>query len=123
MNPAALERARAGMYSTDRIRDWADRHREAGGACPLMEYFVPVHGQAAIQPSLRRNMHFTEHNLVGDQVFGEMNVILCRNVLIYFERPLQNRAVALPRQESRRRWLSLSGREGEPAADRARTSL
>ena len=95
MNPAALERARAGAYPADRIRDGAERHRHAGGTRPFVEYFTEGRGWAAIEPSLRRDIHFSEHNLAADQVFGEMHVIFCRNVLIYFERPLQNRAVAL----------------------------
>lgn len=95
MNPAALERARAGAYPADRIGDGDERHRHAGGTRRLGEYFTEAHGRAAIEPTLRRNIHFTEHNLAADQVFGEMHVIFCRNVLIYFERPLQNRAVAL----------------------------
>jgi chemotaxis protein methyltransferase CheR len=95
MNPTALERARAGIYPAVRLGEWAEYHRQAGGVCPLVEYFKEIHRHAAIQASLRQRIHFTEHNLVADQVFGEMNVILCRNVLIYFERSLQNRAVAL----------------------------
>jgi chemotaxis protein methyltransferase CheR len=121
MNPAALETARAAVYSADRIRECTERYREAGGAAQLMSYFSIENRQAVIEASLRRRIHFTEHNLVADQVFGEMNVIFCRNVLIYFERPPQDRAVALfGRSLTEGGFLCLGAKESLRLSEHAR---
>ena len=95
INPAALARAREGIYSVDRLELYADNYRRAGGAGPFTSYFTVAHGYAAISPSLRQNVHFAEHNLVSDEVFGQMHLVFCRNVLIYFERALQERVLDL----------------------------
>ncbi len=95
VNPAALARAREGIYSVDRLELYADNYRKAGGAGPFTSYFTIAHGYAAISPSLRQNVHFAEHNLASDEVFGQMHLVLCRNVLIYFERALQDRVLDL----------------------------
>ena len=95
INPAALARAREGIYPVDRLELYADNYRRAGGTGPFTSYFTVAHGYAAISPSLRQNVHFAEHNLASDEVFGQMHLVFCRNVLIYFERPLQDRVLDL----------------------------
>lgn len=95
VNPAAVEQAREGIYAVDDIRRYADNYREARGVESFTSLFTVAHGHGAIDPSLKRNIHFAEHNLGGDSVFGQMHVILCRNVLIYFDRSLQDDALEL----------------------------
>jgi chemotaxis protein methyltransferase CheR len=112
VNPAALERARQGIYPADRIRLYADNYRRAGGAGSFLSYFTVAHGYGAIQPQLTRHVHFAEHNLACDEVFGEMNLILCRNVLIYFQEDLQERVLSvLDRSLVRGGFLCLGSRE------------
>jgi chemotaxis protein methyltransferase CheR len=95
VSPRALGRARDGIYPVDRVKQYADNYRQAGGAGSFTSYFTVAHGYAGVQPFLTRNLHFAEHNLAGDEAFGEMNVIFCRNVLIYFSRELQEDALHL----------------------------
>jgi chemotaxis protein methyltransferase CheR len=96
--PAALARARAGIYPVEQLKSYARNYQLAHGRDSLTHYFTVAHGHAAIRPSLRRHIHFAEHNLVSDEVFGEMNVIFCRNVLIYFDRAQQDESVGLMRR-------------------------
>jgi chemotaxis protein methyltransferase CheR len=93
VNPAALERARQGIYPADRIRLYADSYRRAGCAGSFLSYFTVAHGYGSIDPELTHHVHYAEHNLACDEVFGEMNLVLCRNVLIYFQGDLQERAL------------------------------
>ncbi len=98
LSPAALQRARAGIYPVEQLKHYAQNYQRAHGRDSLTRYFTVAHGHAAIARSLARNIHFAEHNLVSDEVFGEMNVIFCRNVLIYFDRQLQEESVGLMRR-------------------------
>jgi chemotaxis protein methyltransferase CheR len=112
INPAALARAREGIYPIDRLELYADNYRRAGGTADFTSYFTVAHGYAAISPSLRQNVHFAEHNLASDEVFGQMHLVFCRNVLIYFERGLQDRVVdLLGRSLVNRGFLCLGARE------------
>ena len=95
ISPVAVARAREGIYPVDRLELYADNYRRAGGTGPFTSYFTVAHGYAAIAPWLRQNVHFAEHNLASDEVFGQMHLVFCRNVLIYFERGLQDRVLDL----------------------------
>ncbi len=95
LNPAALTRAREGIYPADSLRSYAESFLRAGGRSSFAGYFTVAHGYAAIDPTLRRRLCFAQHNLVADRVFGQMQVVCCRNVLIYFAPPLQESAVGL----------------------------
>src|SRR5262249_9074085 len=90
----ALERAKQGIYSAERIDDWAKCYSESGGRGCLSEYYTAAYDGIAIRESLRRNVSFFHHNLVSDYAFGEMHVIFCRNVLIYFGDSLRERVLA-----------------------------
>ncbi len=90
LSAAAIEQAKHGVFPAARLRDAAARHREAGGVGALEACFTVAYDEAAIRPALQRNILFFQHDLVVDEAFGEMHLILCRNVLIYFDRALQH---------------------------------
>lgn len=94
-NDEALARARAGIYPLDRIRLFTRNYQEAGGIQPFSNYCHARYDAMAVCQPLKRNITFANHNLVTDGVFGEMHLILCRNVLIYFDRALQGRVLSL----------------------------
>jgi chemotaxis protein methyltransferase CheR len=94
LSPQALERAREGVYPGDLARRFATSHRAAGGTASFDSYVSSAYDRIAVRESLRRNIVFFQHNLVSDQPPGEMQVIFCRNVLIYFGADLRRRVVA-----------------------------
>ncbi len=95
INPEALEQATAGIYDAERVRLFSENYREAGGKTSLSDYYHSSYNRCILDKSLRRNVVFSDHSLVTDQVFGEMHFVSCRNVMIYFDRALQDRAVGL----------------------------
>jgi chemotaxis protein methyltransferase CheR len=90
-NEAALTVAKEGIYPLKRIREYSDNYVKGGGKGSFSEYYHAQYDNVIMSKFLRNNMTFARHNLVTDQVFGEMHLILCRNVLIYFNRTLQDR--------------------------------
>ncbi len=95
INPAALRAAQAGVYPLDRLRLFTENHQLSGGRSSLSEYYTANYDRAVFDKSLRERTVFSDHSLVTDAAFGEMHLISCRNVLIYFDRDLQDRAVGL----------------------------
>jgi chemotaxis protein methyltransferase CheR len=95
VNPPALRRARAGVYDLDRVPLFTENHRASGGRSSLSDYYTAAYGAAKFDTSLSARCVFAEHNLASDQVFAEAHLISCRNVLIYFDRSLQDRAIGL----------------------------
>lgn len=95
INPVALKKAEAGVYAMERIAQFTENHRRAGGTSSLSEYYTAAYGAAKFDKSLRRRAVFSDHSLVSDAVFAEVQLVSCRNVLIYFDRPLQDRAIGL----------------------------
>lgn len=95
INPEALSQAQAGVYDLERVRLFTENHRRAGGKTSLSDYYQTGYNRCVLDKSLRRNVVFSDHSLVTDQVFGEMHFVSCRNVMIYFDRTLQDRAVGL----------------------------
>ncbi len=91
----ALERAKAGTYSLSRMREYTQNYLQAGGARSFSEYYTASQDVALFDPQLRRNVLFAQHNLATDTSFSEFNVILCRNVMIYFDRQLKERVLGL----------------------------
>ncbi|TCM14399.1 chemotaxis protein methyltransferase CheR [Novosphingobium sp. PhB165] len=91
----ALDMASRGIYSLDRIRTFTENHRASGGRSSLSDYYSTAYGNAVFDKSLRDRVVFSDHSLVTDAVFSEMHLISCRNVLIYFDRELQDRAIGL----------------------------
>jgi chemotaxis protein methyltransferase CheR len=112
MNAAVLRRATAGKVPLATLREGASSYLLAGGRASLSRYYQVSGEQACFDAALRRNVVFAEHNLVTDRSFNEFNVIICRNVLIYFNRPLQERVHALLYGSlGRRGFLGLGSRE------------
>lgn len=95
ISPAALEKAEAGIYDLERIPQFTENHRRSGGLASLSDYYTAAYGAAVFDKSLRRRAVFAEHNLASDQVFSEVHLVSSRNVLIYFDRALQDRALGL----------------------------
>jgi chemotaxis protein methyltransferase CheR len=94
-NDDALDRARRGIYLAERIRDYTRNYQEAGGRRSFSEYYHAKYDSAVMAPALKKHITFANHNLTIDNVFGEMHLVFCRNVLIYFNRELQDRALRL----------------------------
>jgi chemotaxis protein methyltransferase CheR len=112
INPSALARAEAGVYELSRFRAFTENHRRAGGKSSLSDYYTAAYGAGAFDKSLRRRVVFSDHSLATDAVFSEMHVISCRNVLIYFDQPLQARAIGLFRDSlAPRGFLGLGSKE------------
>ncbi|MDT0576929.1 CheR family methyltransferase [Croceicoccus sp. F390] len=95
INPAALRAAQAGIYPLDRIQLFTENHRLSGGHSSLSDHYTADYDRAVFSKSLRERTVFSDHSLVTDAAFGEMHLISCRNVLIYFDRELQDRVVGL----------------------------
>lgn len=91
INDVVLSRARSGIYPLDRMQEYTQNYHKAGGKRSFSEYYTAKYDNALFAPSLRRNVVFSQHNLVTDRSFAEFNVILCRNVMIYFDQKLQER--------------------------------
>lgn len=90
-----LALARRGVYPLMHMKQYSENYLAAGGAKSLSDYYSADEENAVLAPVLRRNMVFAAHNLVTDASFNEFHVLLCRNVMIYFRRPLQDRALGL----------------------------
>jgi chemotaxis protein methyltransferase CheR len=93
INPVSLVQAERGIFSTERIRHYTENYQRANGATAFSNYYHVAYGNAVFDRALRRHICFAEHNLATDSVFSEVDFISCRNVLIYFNRDLQSRAM------------------------------
>ena len=89
MNERVLDRARAGEYPITKMREYTRNYIAAGGTKALSAYYRADGATARFHPDLAGNVIFAQHNLVSDRSFNEFNAILCRNVMIYFDRALQ----------------------------------
>lgn len=112
INPDALAKAEAGVFDLDRMQLFSSNYQKAGGKSSLSDYYTAAYGAATFDKSLRERVVFSDHSLVTDEVFGEMQFISCRNVLIYFDRDLQNRVIGLFNESlSRKGFLGLGSKE------------
>jgi chemotaxis protein methyltransferase CheR len=112
INPSALRDAEAGIFALDRIQKFTENHQKSGGRSSLSDYYTANYGRAVFDKSLRSQVVFSDHSLVTDAVFAEMHLISCRNVMIYFDRPLQDRALGLFHESlSRKGFLGLGSKE------------
>jgi chemotaxis protein methyltransferase CheR len=91
MNEGSLQKAATGAFPLAAMREHTARYLAAGGRRSLSEYYAVRNRDVVFHRRLRRHMVFAQHNLVTDRSFNEFNAILCRNVIIYFRRPLQER--------------------------------
>jgi chemotaxis protein methyltransferase CheR len=94
-NDASLEEAKKGIYGLDNVRQYTSNYQQARGTASFSDYYHAQYDAIAIDQSLKKNITFANHNLVTDGVFSETQLILCRNVLIYFNKELQNRVLNL----------------------------
>jgi len=112
INPDALSAAEAGIYPLELIRKFTENHQLSGARSSLSDYYTADYGRAVFDKSLRDRVVFSDHSLVTDAVFGEMHLISCRNVLIYFDRELQDRAIGLFHESlARKGFLGLGSKE------------
>jgi chemotaxis protein methyltransferase CheR len=95
INPHILSRAEAGIYDIDRIAGFTMNHRNSGAESSLSDYYTAAYGKAVFDKSLKSHIVFSDHSLATDSVFAEVHLVSCRNVLIYFNRELQDRALGL----------------------------
>lgn len=95
INDIVLQQARRGIFPLDRMQEYTENYIRAGGTRSFSEYYTAKYDGALFDQRLVRNVVFAQHNLVTDRSFSEFHVICCRNVLIYFDKELQNRVHSL----------------------------
>jgi len=112
INSDSLKKAKMAIYELDRMKVFSNNYLLAGGKASLSDYYTTAYGAAKLDSSLRKQIVFSEHNLVSDADFAEMHLVTCRNVLIYFEKELQARVIKLFNQSlSRKGFLWLGSKE------------
>lgn len=112
INPESLRVAQAGVYATERVVRFSEHYLAAGGRASLSDYYAAAYGGALMDRRLKRAIVFADHSLATDSVFAEVQLVSCRNVLIYFQRDLQDRALGLLTDAlARRGFLGLGAKE------------
>lgn len=109
LNSAALDKAKAAVYPAEQIQAYTANYQKAGGVESFAGYYTLKDNQITIDESLKKNVLFSTHNLAVDQVFSEVHVVFCRNVLIYFSKPLQDRVLSLCSDSLIRRGFMILG--------------
>ena len=94
-NEMVLDKAKSGIFPIEKMKDFTVNYRKAGGIASFADYYTARYDNAIMDNSLKKNIVFSNHNLVTDSAFGEMDLIMCRNVLIYFNKDLQDRVFRL----------------------------
>lgn len=98
INAQALHKAEAGVFELERIAGFTENHHRSGARSSLSDYYTAKYGRAVFDKTLRKHVVFSDHSLATDSVFAEAQLVSCRNVLIYFNRELQDRAFGLFRE-------------------------
>ena len=112
INTDSLKKAEAGVYDMARIAQFSDNYVRSGGRASLSDYYHAAYGAAKFDAGLKKNVVFSDHSLVTDSVFAEMQLISCRNVLIYFTRELQDNVIGLfANSLAHRGFLGLGAKE------------
>ncbi len=112
INPNSLQKAQAGIYDLARVAGFTENHRKSGARSSLSDYYTAAYGGVMLDKSLRQHIVFSDHSLATDSVFAEVHFVSCRNVLIYFDRTLQDRAVGLFREALvRKGFLGIGSKE------------
>ena len=91
INEVVLRKAQSGIFSLDLMQKYTANYSASGGMGVLSDYYTAAYDHVVMRQSLSEHVVFAQHNLATDGVFNEFNVILCRNVMIYFTQPLQER--------------------------------
>lgn len=94
-NDRVLNQAREGIYAVKTIQQGIVNYRQAGGKASFADYYSAAYDHGILRQDLKRNIVFSNHNLTTDRSFGEMDLIVCRNVLIYFDTTLQRQVLQL----------------------------
>lgn len=95
INQRSLQIAREGVYSIDNMQLNTTNYQKAGGTRPFSEYYMSKYSSVMFDKTLKQNIVFAPHNLAVDKSFNEFQLIICRNVLIYFNQRLQNKVINL----------------------------
>lgn len=95
INPVNLEKAKAGILPLRAMKDYTANYQQSGGHEEFSDYYTAMYDNAIIKEHIRSQIIFSQHNLVSDNVFNEFQLVCCRNVMIYFNRQLQDRALGL----------------------------
>lgn len=112
INPKSLAKARQGIFSLASIQGHTANYQAAGGQQAFSDYYTAAYDAAVFDKSLRDNVTFADHSLATDSVFSETQLVLCRNVLIYFNKKLQDRALGLFHESlSHRGFMGLGSKE------------
>jgi len=120
IHPESLRAAEASVYPVERLAIFSENYLLAGGQHSLSDHYAAAYGKAVLDRGLRDAIVFSDHSLATDNVFAEMQLVSCRNVLIYFDRPLQDRALSvLASSLCRRGFLGLGLKETLRFSDQA----
>jgi chemotaxis protein methyltransferase CheR len=112
INPRTLAVAEAGVYDVTRVPGFTRSHQQSGARTSLADHYTAAYDRVVFDAMLRRHIVFSDHSLATDSVFAEVHLVSCRNVLIYFDRALQARAVGLCHDALvRRGFLGLGAKE------------
>ncbi len=112
INPESLDKARQGVFAIDKMRQYTANYQQAVGNAAFSDYYTAAYGSALFDRSLSDNISFADHSLATDSVFSETHLVSCRNVLIYFNKNLQERALALFHESMcHRGFLGLGSKE------------
>lgn len=95
INERVLNKARSGIFTLSHMQEYTNNYLRAGGKHAFSEYYTAAYDHALFHPRLKEQITFSQHNLATDGSFNEFNVVLCRNVLIYFNKELQDRVHTL----------------------------
>lgn len=95
INPANLQKARTGIISLSHMREYTVNHRLSGSTADFSDHYTALYDKAIIHKDIRDRIVFMQHNLVTDRSFNEFQLIICRNVMIYFNKELQGRVLRL----------------------------
>lgn len=95
MNEAVLRKAKTGIFHLSHMKEYTDNYIQSGGKASFSEYYTAKYDHAILQQSLRKNIVFAQHNLVTDRSFNEFNLVMLRNVLIYFNEDLRQKVLGL----------------------------
>ncbi|RKE44440.1 chemotaxis protein methyltransferase CheR [Sphingobacterium detergens] len=95
INTKVLEKAKRGIYSLAKVKDYSENFIKTDPKSSLSEYYTAMYNAATINNSLKKNVLFSQHSLVSDRVFNEFQLVTCRNVLIYFDTNLQEKVLDL----------------------------
>ncbi len=95
INPRSLEAAGEGIFPLSAMKGYTENYQKSGGKTSFSDYYIAKYDSVLFDKSLKRNILFSAHNLTVDKSFNEFQLIMCRNVLIYFNQSLQNKVINL----------------------------